>query len=78
MKTSHILTLTYGGVAYKFLVSRFHFGPVDLVKVVDVKLESTGRTLSHPELDALIVANPLMPFELQEITQRIEDNVTVQ
>ena len=78
MKTDHTLTLTYGGVVYKFLVARIHFGPVDLVKVVDVKLGSTGRTLSDPELDALITANPLMPFELQEITQRIEDNVTVQ
>lgn len=60
------------------LVSRFHFGPVDLVKVVDVKLASMGRILSDDEMDQLVINNPLMPFELQEITERMANNVTVQ
>lgn len=78
MTSNHILHLTYQDIKYVFLVSRFHFGPVDLVKVVDVKLASMGRILSDDEMDQLVINNPLMPFELQEITERMANNVTVQ
>lgn len=77
MTSNFVLKLTYQEKEYTFLVVKFVFGPASLIKVVDVK-NDRERILSDDELDALIISNPLMPFELNEIIERIENNVTVQ